>query len=94
MMRPSLPHLVSRTLGIVSAFAVLATCTTPRIAVAQSGPPPIPQEAYTACESKAESDACTVHFGDRELEGSCVKEPSGSRLVCLPKDLPSPPPRE
>ena len=94
MMRQSLPHLVRRTLGVGCTLAVIVTCTTPRTAVAQSGPPPIPQEAYTACESKAESDPCSVHFGDRELKGTCVKEPSGSRLVCFPKDLPPPPPRQ
>lgn len=85
------PHSLQFTPSL--AVAVVVACAAPRNAVAQSGPPPIPEEAFAACEAKAAGDACSVKIFDRELKGTCIKEPSGARLVCLPDDLP-PPPRQ
>jgi hypothetical protein len=48
-----------------------------------------PEEAFTACASAKEGDACTVTFGDRAIAGTC--EPFGDRgLACRP-DGPPPP---
>jgi hypothetical protein len=77
--------------AVFGAFAAVALSTAPRKALAQSGPPRIPDEAFAACESKVEGDACTVQLRERELKGTCVKEPSGSRLACRPDDMPPPP---
>lgn len=52
------------------------------------GPPPF---AYTACADKAAGDDCSVSFGDRSLEGSCVTG-LDDKLFCLPDELPPPPP--
>ena len=83
------PKYTLVSLSLVSALAGVAL--EPRSAVAQSGPPPIPQEAYAACDSKAAGDACSVRFAGQDLKGTCTTEPSGSRLVCLPNDRPPPP---
>ena len=53
------------------------------------GPPP---EAYTACESKASGDACTVTTPDgKALSGTCEKPPpdaSNTALACRPSGPP------
>lgn len=56
-----------------------------------------PEEAFTACASLAEGDACTVKHHDREMTGQCrkvpdfVKEDAG-KLVCAPHGHRPPPP--
>lgn len=82
----AIPAYVS-LIGALSAVAYVA----PRDAMAQSGPSPIPERAFAACQSKAKGDACSIYFGEHELKGTCVEEPSGSRLVCRPDDMPAPP---
>jgi acyl carrier protein len=73
------------------ALAVVVAGAVPRNAAAQSGPPQIPEQAFAACESKVEGDSCSIDFRGRELKGTCIKAPSGSRLVCRPNGMPSPP---
>jgi hypothetical protein len=81
---------------------VSGTCDAPpgesRLACRPSGPPPgpphgPPPEAFTACESKASGDACSVQLPDRTVNGACGTFPGESRLLCIPKDLPPPPDR-
>ena len=50
------------------------------------GPPP---EAFAACESLAEGDACTVSIHEHTLEGSCLSPPDGDGpLACAPDGPP------
>ena len=57
------------------------------------GPPPLPPEAYSACESKRAGDACVARIHDRELQGVCSAHPSDGRLFCRPEGPPTPPPQ-
>jgi hypothetical protein len=77
-------------LSLIGALAAVAYAA-PRDAMAQSGPSPIPERAFAACASKAKGDPCSIYFGEHELKGTCVEEPSGSRLVCRPDEMPAPP---
>ena len=62
----------------------------PRDAVADG--PPVPPEAYAACQSKKAGDACTVSFRGREMNGTCAEHPSDGKLACRPAGPPGPPP--
>lgn len=56
------------------------------------GPPP---EAFTACESKAVGDACSVTFDGNSVAGHCSSPPPGvsdTRISCRPDNLPDHPP--
>jgi hypothetical protein len=82
---------------VPSSLAIAIVAITVALAArALADGPPAPQapppEAFTACESKAAGDACTVLLRDREVHGSCARERDGQRLFCLPTDLPPPPP--
>jgi hypothetical protein len=55
-------------------------------------PPSPPKEAFDACASSKEGDACSVHFGEREIKGTCAPF-SGQGLACRPEGGPPPPPR-
>jgi hypothetical protein len=60
-------------------------------------PPPMrpPQEAFQACAALAAGAACTVAIDDRQIEGACRQGPPGAEaLVCVPADMPPPPPRQ
>ncbi len=80
---------------VVSPLIVLAV-TASLAAFAPSaradGPPPLPPEAYAACESKADGDACTVQLGDREAHGKCAPDREGKGLFCRLDGPPPPPP--
>lgn len=61
------------------------------------GPPPRPpQEAFAACEGLAAGAACSVAVADRAaLDGTCREGPPGEeQIVCVPANLPPPPPRQ
>jgi hypothetical protein len=77
-----------------STWAILAITST--LALADEPPPGPPREpppqAFSACESKAAGDACTVTMPDREIHGVCETERSGNRLFCRPEGPPPPPP--
>lgn len=55
-------------------------------------PPPLPPEAYAACQSKQAGDTCNVHIHDRDIQGSCTAHPADGRLFCRPAGPPPPPP--
>ena len=40
--------------------------------------------AFDACTGKAAGDACTVQFGDKQIEAKCAAAPDG-RLACHPQ---------
>jgi hypothetical protein len=83
---------VKRALVVAAVFGGLAATSLPRIAAAQQGHPPLPEEAFTACASKAEGAACSVQFHDKEIAGTCAKGPDDSRLFCRLSERPPPPP--
>jgi len=56
------------------------------------GPPPLPEEAFAACQGKSAGDACTTKMRDHTEDGTCVTERSGTRVFCMPKRPPGPPP--
>lgn len=70
----------------------LALASVARTAQADGDRPPLPPEAYTACESKAAGDACVAHVHGADLDGTCVVDHGGSRLFCRPSQPPPPPP--
>jgi hypothetical protein len=52
-----------------------------------------PQEAFDACKSLSEGDACSVNFDGHTMSGTCRKGPHGeSELACVPARPPGPPP--
>jgi hypothetical protein len=66
------------------------------LACAPNGPPPHgacehgpPPEAVEACAKLSAGDACTVHFGDHTMDGTCRNGPDGNGpLACAPKGPP------
>ena len=84
-----------RTLrAAASTAAILGLASS--LALADEPPPGPPREpppeAFAACESKSEGDACAVSLRDREIHGTCETERSGKRLFCRPDGPPPPPP--
>ena len=79
---------VTRTLQSVLAITLGAAVTSTQGASRADEPPPLPSEAYAACDSKADGDTCTVHFHDRELRGTCALSGNGGRLFCRPSGPP------
>lgn len=60
---------------------------------ADAPPPHKPlQEAFDACKSLSEGDACSVNFNGHSMTGTCRKGPQGeSELACVPAHPPGPP---
>jgi hypothetical protein len=83
---PILPTLY-RTLGLFAAIAALTSTTGTASA---EGRPPLPPEAYAACDSKQEGDACSVPIRDREIQGTCTSGDTAGRLFCRPSEPPPP----
>ena len=48
-----------------------------------------PPEAFTACERKTTSEACSLSFGDRAVAGTCAPA-DDNRLFCRPSGPPPP----
>ena len=44
----------------------------------------LPPAAFDACTGKAAGDACTVQFGDKQIDAKCAAAPDG-RLACHPE---------
>jgi hypothetical protein len=82
MLRSALP-----TLLVAVAIFIAARATADR------GHHKPPKEAFSACESHGEGDACQVTFGEHTLSGVCRKAPDGetAALACLPDHPPGPP---
>jgi hypothetical protein len=43
----------------------------------------LPPAAFDACQGKGVGDACTVTFGEKQIEAKCSAAPDG-RLACHP----------
>jgi hypothetical protein len=82
-----IPSFLVPSLAVIALYA--APLASPALA---DGPPPLPPEAYAACESKAEGDACTVQFHGGEVHGQCAPDREGKGLFCRPDRMPPPPP--
>jgi hypothetical protein len=70
------------------------------VMAAPADPPPPhrrpPEEAFTACASAQEGDACTVTLPNHEVHGTCMKVPAdvegdAGKLFCRPPHPPHPP---
>ncbi|MDP9152192.1 MAG: hypothetical protein M3O36_19880 [Myxococcota bacterium] len=83
---PALPALC-RTLGFFATIALLTSTTGQASA---EGPPPLPPEAYAACDTKREGDTCSVQIRDREIQGTCTAGDTAGRLFCRPSGPPPP----
>jgi hypothetical protein len=79
-----------RTTKVTKVGASLAVLGVMLVAAsnASADPPPIPQEAFTACEGKAAGDACSVTFHEHTIEGTCAARPEGGALFCRPSGPP------
>lgn len=55
-------------------------------------PPSPPQEAFDACASSKEGDACSVSFQGHSIAGTCATFPGSNKLACRPNGPPPPPP--
>ncbi|HEX3773968.1 MAG TPA: hypothetical protein VHV51_05850 [Polyangiaceae bacterium] len=44
----------------------------------------LPPAAFDACQGKGVGDACTVKFGDKQIDAKCAAAPDG-RLACRPE---------
>ena len=83
---PVLPALY-RTLGLLATIAVL-TSTAGKASA--EGPPPLPPEAYAACDSKREGEACSARIRDMEIQGTCTSAETTEKLFCRPSGPPPP----
>lgn len=87
---------VVAALGVLGALlpmqAQAQEQTPPTQGQGHRGPPrQPPPEAFTACESHNNGDACTVSFHGNEITGTCMQFPEGQRLFCRPTHMPPPP---
>lgn len=79
-------------LVVVSALGVAAAALAEERRGPPRGEPPTPPpEAYSACTSAAEGEACTVTLRDRTIDGICVLD-KDDELFCRPDHPPGPPP--
>ena len=81
--------LRKRIVGAILACGV-GLLVSPGSAVAD-GPPPLPPEAYAACDGKSSGDGCTVTIHGSEVQGTCMTDREGSKLFCRLSDAPRPP---
>jgi hypothetical protein len=72
----------------ILAAGSVALAITVVVSTASADPPPLPQEAFTACEGKASGDACSVTFREHTMEGTCTAGPEGGKLHCRPSGPP------
>ena len=89
-------------MSFASITRTAAICCTlfASVQVSADDPPPgprgaprkPPQEAYDACAEKDEGDACTVHFHEHTIDGSCLPDREDGTLFCRPSRPPGPPP--
>jgi hypothetical protein len=70
---------------------ILITLTAATVAFAQPPDPPRspPPEAFEACSSLHEGDACVVKLGDTDLDGICHAF-RDEGLACRPNHMPPP----
>lgn len=73
------------------SFSAAAQQAPPRGDGERRGPPP---EAFTACESSALNDSCSVKTPRETLTGICKTDRRDQRLFCVPEGMDrKPPPR-
>ncbi len=87
------------SLFVISAFVFAGACKTEKTddaATADSAEPvasgdhphrgkhELPPAAFDACQAKGVGDACTVTFGDKQIDAKCAAAPDG-RLACRPE---------
>ncbi len=78
---------------LAGSLAVLTVCFGAAVAFADPPAPPTPpQEAFDACASSKEGDACSVSFQGHTIAGTCAAFPGSSKLACRPNGPPPPPP--
>lgn len=81
--------------GTSTSSALSNTGTFKSSSYVADAPPPHkpPQEAFDACKSHNEGDACRVTFNGHTLDGTCRKGPNGETdLACAPPRPQGPPP--
>jgi hypothetical protein len=88
------PLSVFRTMIRTGALLVTACVLLPVARAAAADGPPLPPEAYAACDSKREGDACSVQFREHEIHGTCAPAEGSGKLFCRPSDLPPLPKEE
>ena len=83
------------TASLTSAIKTGAGETTAETTATDAGRPhghrKPPEEAFTACESKAVGDACTVTHDDHTITGTCTAAPADAedtRIHCRPDHMP------
>jgi hypothetical protein len=81
-------HVLLAALAAGAAFALAGADAR------AEGPPPLPPEAYSACASKSEGDACVVQLRGETLAGTCTPHPADGRLFCRLQSPPGPPPTD
>ena len=74
--------------GVSLTVAVLLMSLTG--AASAEGPPRLPPEAYAACDSKREGDACSIVIRDMQIAGTCTTGDGTDRLFCRPSGPPPP----
>lgn len=89
MARALFNHLVVKTTALTLVFSLGLGVSS----AAARPPHPPPPEAFEACDGAAEGQACTVETPHGTLSGTC-QMPRGNRLVCVPENMPPPPPNE
>ena len=82
------------TFAKISLFAAAAALPAlgalgSRVASAD-GPPPLPPEAYSACDGKSSGDACVADVHGTKIDGVCAPDFEGTKIFCRPNH---PPPR-
>jgi hypothetical protein len=78
-----------------STLSAPATATPPSYPVDAPAHGKPPQEAFDACKSHSEGDACSVTEGGHTMTGTCRKGPNGeSDLACAPPHPQGPPPNQ
>ena len=78
----------TRGASALAASFVAAAVASVFGSTAFADPPPLPQEAFTACEGKASGDSCSVTFREHTMEGTCTSGPDGGKLHCRPSGPP------
>ena len=59
---------------------------------AADGPPPLPPEAYSACDGKSSGDACVADMHGSKIDGVCAPDFEGTKIFCRPNHPPPHPP--
>jgi hypothetical protein len=64
--------------------AAAADSAQPLASGEHKGKRELPPAAFDACQGKGVGDACTVTFGEKQIEAKCAASPDG-RLACRPE---------